>query len=90
MTPPVGLEHLFRRTKAIAGIKTCTPSECLWAALGELQKAVASLPEDRHPDLNRCMESLMARCTVEYGCLGCDPCYPVEILNRLLGIHHGD
>lgn len=77
------LERMARQLSSIGKIEKCRGCSCFVDTVREYRELLERKGVADDSPLARTAEDLLARHPVEHGCLGCDPCYPVAVSNRI-------
>ena len=90
MTTETAALELREQLSEIAAVEACAGCECLLGivaqALADLRRLPGDEARDAEDEMNRL---LVAGEKSTHGCLGCDPCLPVEPYRCFSGALHG-
>ncbi len=83
MSGDEALERMARQLESIGRIEKCRGCSCYVETLQEFQGLVQREGVPRDDPTARKAEALFRSHPTEHGCLGCNPCYPVSVSNRI-------
>lgn len=71
----------FERIEEISRVKKCAGCSCYMDILKEYHDGVSQSPGN--DDLKKKIEELIRATEIDHECLGCEPCHPVGVSNKL-------